>query len=608
MSSETLGTGYHGKLLRVNLSTKEVSTEDLPKNLWEKFLGGRGLGAYFLTKEVAPDIVPLSTENKLIFMNGALSGTAIPGNNKICLTFKSPLTNSYSYSLCGGHFGPELKYAGYDGLIIEGKANSPVYLWINNDEIQIKDAQYIWGQLVPESEDRIRKELKGDAAIQIAVIGTAGEKLNKYACITSSYYREFGRGGGGTVMGSKNLKGIAIRGTKDVKYANFQLSLDLSEQLASNLRESPGGKIRRAYGTPELVEKINGNGFWITNNFQKGTFEDAAKLSGPQMRKNIVFGDSSCFACPIACGKRSSITLSNGQKMIMEGPEFETIGMLGSNCGISDWETLLKATKICDTNGFDTINAGACVSMVMEAYETEKLTLAQLDNLELKFGNKIALLQVLKLIAERKGIGDILAEGPKIASEKLGIPELAMHSKGQALAVYDPRGAKAMALTYATSQKGAHHMNATTMGFEINSGTRLKIKNKGLLQRNHQFSMCICDSIGICSTMRAGIPHLDQAKAFTAVTGIEVDETKLNLIAERIINMERMYNVQLGFSRKDDTLPKRFTEEPMPKGNGDGEGETVDLDALLDDFYIQMGWDKNGIPTKEKLKDLALLD
>ena len=430
--------------------------------------------------------------------------------------------------------------------------------------------------------------------------------MNRYACITSSLFREFGRGGAGAVMGSKKLKGIAIKGSKDVVVFDNKKVKELSELLSDNIRSSGGGVVRRKYGTNELVERINSRGFWVTRNFTGGYFEEGAGLEGPKMREAIVFGDSSCFMCPIACGKRTAITLSNGEELIMEGPEFETVGSLGSNCGISNWETLLKATSICDRYGMDTMNAGFCVSLAMECFEKGIINLKDTNDINLKFGNGDALIEVLELIGKREGIGNILAEGVKFAAEKFGAPELAMESKGQSFAVYDPRGAKAMALTYATSPKGAHHMIATTFGAEIAMGTRLEETNKALLQKNHQFSMCIVDSIGICSTMRGGVPLIHQAEAYSAVTGIEADEYSLNKAAERIINLERLYNVEIGFSRKDDTLPKRFTDEAMSEG--ESKGQTVDLEFLLDEFYETMGWDENGIPTKEKLNELDIAD
>jgi len=575
-----------GKLLRINLTTGESKVDVIPPKLWELFIGGRGLGAYYLIKEVPPKVEPLSPENKLIFMNGPLSGTLIPGNNKICVTFKSPLTNTYSYSLCGGHWGPELKYAGYDGLIIEGKAKHPVYIVINNDEVEIKSAEKIWGNLIPESERTLRKEVEGDKTVQIALIGTAGENLVNYACITAGLYREFGRGGAGAVMGSKNLKGIALTGSTDVKVANPEKVIQLGKDLVQDLRESHGGKVRREFGTMELVERINNAGFWVTRNFTEGYFEDGYKLEGKKMREEIVIGDSSCFGCPIGCGKRTYVKTKNNEKYLMEGPEFETVGMLGSNCGISSWETLLKASKICDTFGFDTINAGACISMVMEAFESNILTLEDTNGIKLSFGNNDALLKTLEKIGRRDGLGDILANGPAEASKTLNIEDLAMHSKGQSFPVYDPRGAKGMALTYATSPKGAHHMLATTFGAELSAGNRFEIEGKGNLERDHQFSMAIVDSIALCSTMRAGIPLENLLKAYSTVTGIEHDIQSFLKAAERIVNLERIYNTNLGLDRSHDTLPKRFLEESLP--SGESKGQKVELDALLDDYYYVM--------------------
>jgi aldehyde:ferredoxin oxidoreductase len=596
--------GMSGTVLRINLDTTKITTEATPLEQVENYLGGRGLGAYLFTQEVAPTVEPLGRENKLVFVNGPLAGSLIPGNNKVCCTFKSPLTGTYSFSLCGGHWGPELKFSGYDGVIIEGASEQPVYVWIDDDTVEIRDAAHLWGMSIPDAEEQIKEELGGDESIQVAVIGPAGERLNRMAGITAGWYREFGRGGSGAVMGSKKLKAIAIRGTRDVSFADVDGMKKLSEELCKRLRAHPKGQERRKYGTPEMVKGINNNGLLSTRNFQEGFFDEGYKLEGPQMREDIVVGDASCYGCPLGCGKRSYVKTDDYGNLLLEGPEFETIGLLGANCGVSDWGDLVRATKVCDENGFDTMNAGVCVALAMECYERGILGLEDTGGLDLHFGNGKALVKVLEQMAHREGIGDILAEGVKKAAESFGVPELAMESKGQGFAVYDPRGCKGMALTYATSPKGAHHMIATTMGPEISGGTRLSIEEKGALQRVHQFSMCIVDSIALCATTRVGIGLDDQAKGFSMVTGLEMDEDKLTRAAERIINLERMYNVKLGLSRKDDTIPKRFLNEPMPSGAS--EGETVDLESMLDEFYEVMGWNKDGIPTTEKLQELGL--
>ncbi len=596
--------GMTGTILRVDLTSATITKEKTPLEALPRYLGGRGLGAYIFTREVDPSADPLGPENRLVFLNGPLAGSLIPGNNKVNLTFKSPLTNSYSFSLCGGHWGPEVKFAGYDGIVVQGTAEKPVYLWIDDGEVELRDASSLWGKTIPEAEDIIKNELGGDEGIQAAVIGPAGENLNKMACITAGLYREFGRGGCGAVMGSKKLKAIAVRGTGDLAFSDVDGMMELSEKLCGYLKESPKAKDRRLYGTAEMVKGINDLGMWCTRNFQEGYFEGAVKLEGPQMRKDVVVGDASCFGCPVACGKRSYIGTDEYGNILIEGPEYETIGLIGANCGISDWGAIMQATKICDENGFDTMNAGGCVALAMECFERGIITASDTGGIDLRFGNGEALVAVLELMAKREGIGNILAEGIKHAAETFGAPELGMHSKGQGFAVYDPRGCKGMALTYATSPKGAHHMIATTMGPEIAQGTRLSEDGKGKLQRDQQFSMCVVDSISLCSTMRAGVSLKDQAAAYTVVTGIEMTEEKLNRAAERIINLERMYNVRIGFSRKDDTLPKRILEEAME--SGESAGQTVDLDSMLDEYYRAMGWDNNGIPTEAKLEELGI--
>jgi len=595
--------GIAGQLLRVNLTTKTITTEELPLEMFIEYLGGRGLGAYYLNKEVDPKTDGLSPENKLIFFNGPFSGTMVPGNNKINVTFKSPLTNTYSYSLCGGHFGPELKFAGYDGLIIEGKSEEPVYLWIDNDKVEIKPADKLWGQKIADTDHLIKEEL-GDDKIHVATIGPAGENLVKIACITSDVFREFGRGGGGAVMGSKNLKAIAIRGTKDVEVADPEGLMELVAGLYPNFKKNPKAQIRRLEGTNELVDDINNAGFMCTKNFSEGTSEANKEFEGPIFREKVVYNDASCYACPIACSKNCAIVSTKYGDVKLEGPEFETLGLLGTNCGLTNWEDVLHVSAVCDALGIDSISAGGCVSLAMECFEKGILTLEDTDGLELTFGNGEAEAKLLEMIAYKKGIGADLAEGPAYAAKKWGAPELAVHSKGLTLAVYDPRGAKGMALTYATSPKGAHHMVAPVFGGEMAAGNRFEEKGKEILVRNTQLNFAAVDSLGFCATCQNGFLRPDQIKAFKLVTGYELTEEKLLFNAERIYNMERMYNVKNGFSRKDDTLPKRFTEEPMPSGAS--KGQVVDLETMLDNYYAVMGWDNDGIPTEEKLKALGL--
>lgn len=599
-------------ILRVDLSSSQARVETVASNIVDKYIGGRGLGAYLLYREVPANVDPLSPQNKLIFLNGPLVGSLVPGSNKVNLTFKSPLTGTYSYSLCGGHWGPALRAAGFDGVIIEGKAEQPTYLLINNGSVELRSAGTLWGKTIPQTEEAIQQELSAhtdqhdhNGNLHIASIGPAGENLVKYACITSGLYREFGRGGGGAVMGSKNLKAIAVIGSGDVEVYDTEKMMELSAKLYKKLKASPKFEERHEYGTAELVDKINNLGFWSVKNFSQGFFDQGFKMEGPVMKESIVVGNASCYSCPVACGKNTVVESAQYGTMKMEGPEFETIGLLGANCGISDWESLAKATEICDSAGMDTMSAGSCLSLAMECFERGIITKEDTDGLDLHFGNGGSAVTLLEMIVERRGIGAVLAEGVQAAAERFGAPELGIHSKGMSPGAYDPRGAKGMALTYATSSKGAHHMFATTFGYEIASGNRLEEAGKGELQRNHQFSMCVVDSIGMCSTMRIGISIEDMCEAMRAVSGRVMSPEDMNLAAERIINLERMYNVRMGFSRKEDSLPQRFLSETMEVG--ESAGQTVDLERLLDEYYQAMGWDRNGIPSQTTLGKLDLI-
>ena len=596
--------GIAGQLLRVNLTSKKVTKEELTVDLFVEYLGGRGLGAYYLNKEVDAKCDPLGPANKLIFFNGPFSGTMVPGNNKINVTFKSPLTNTYSYSLAGGHWGPEVKFAGYDGIIIEGKSEEPVYLWIDDDKIEIKSAEKLWGKDIPTTDHLVKEELGGDPNIHVACIGVAGENLVKLACITDDVYREFGRGGCGAVMGSKNLKCIAVRGSKDVEVADPLGLMELLKRVYPNFKKHPKAQVRRKYGTNELVEHINPAGFMCNRNFSEGYAEETKEFVGETLLEKVFYNAASCYSCPIACSKNCGVTSGKYGEIMLEGPEFETVGLLGSNCGLSDWEDMLKVAAVCDALGLDSITAGGCVALAMECYEKGILTLAETGGLELNFGKGEAEAELLEKIARREGIGADLAEGPVWAAKKWGVEELAIHSKGMTPAVYDPRGAKGMGLTYATSPKGAHHMVAPVFGAEMGAGTRFEEEGKGELVRMTQFNFCILDSLGICSTNQTGFPRPEQLEAFKLVTGEEMSDKKIVSIAERIFNMERMYNVRNGYSRREDTLPKRFTEEAMTRG--ESKGQTVDLEKMLDEYYGVMGWDEDGVPTSEKLRELGL--
>ena len=599
--------GLTGKLLRVDLTRLQVKTEPTPAALFKQAIGARGVGVHMLYHELAPQTDPLGPDNKLIFLTGPLEGTLAPGSNKITVTFRSPLTGTYSFSLCGGHVGPELKFAGYDGLIIEGRADHPVYLWVDNGRASLRDASHLWGSLTHDTEDAIRRELK-DEFIRIASIGPAGEKLVRFACIQSEYGREFGRGGAGAVMGAKNLKAVALRGTGSVPVADPDALGRITEQIYAELKLHPKANARRQYGTPEMVEGTNNLGYWATNNFQTGYFPEAAQLTGVALKQNLYQGDTSCYACPVACGKVSPVKTGPFAGTAIEGAEFETIGLLGANCGISDPDIISAATAICDAYGIDTMSAGATVSFAMEAFERGVIGTSDTGGLELRFGNGPALLAILEQIVARQGLGDLLAEGSKRAAEKLGAPDLAMHVKGQELATYEPRGVVGMGLSYAISPKGGHHMIAPTMGLEVagDPTRRLRTEGKAQMVRDTQFIMAVVDSLSLCSSMRFVLGPQSMLDLYAAVTGNQLSVEAANLIGERITNLERLFNLREGYDRAFDHLPKRLVNELMP--DGPSAGNRVDLDTMLDEYYHLMGWDEQGRPTLATLDRLGLLE
>lgn len=595
--------GTAGRLLRVNLTEKKVYRQDLDPQLFIDFLGARGLGAKILYQELLPGTGPLGPENKLIFMTGPLEGTLAPGANKITVTFKSPLTGTCSVANCGGHLAVELKFAGYDGIVVEGKSKDPVYLLIRDDEVKIKGAPHLWGKTTHDTDKTIRKELDNED-LEIACIGPAGESLVRFACIQADYHREFGRGGAGAVMGAKNLKAIAVRGTGYVEVEDANMLEEITKKTYRILAEHPKAKIRRLYGTPEMVDTINSLGFWATRNFSEGVFEKADKINGTAMREKVVVADRSCFSCPVACGKISSVEKGPYAGTIIEGAEFETLTLLGPNCGIGDIEAIVKAASMCDLYGMDTITTGNAVGFAMECYERGIIDKDDTQGIELKFGNVEGYLQMIEKIAKREGFGDLLGEGVRKASRKLGAEDLGMHVKGLELPAYDPRGVKGLALNYATAARGGCHMKGITVGPEVSGSNRLLTQGKARLVKQTQQIMAIIDSLAVCSSMRFALDIEDILRLFSAVTGLELGKDSAMKVAERILNTERLFNVREGFDRKDDTLPKRFLSEPMP--GGPGQGQTVELSQMLDEYYKLMGWDKEGKPTPKKLKELDL--
>lgn len=608
--------GYTGKILWVNLTNGKAVEKELTTSFAKKFLGGKGFGAKVLLDTLKPGINPLDPENVLIFVTGPLTGTMMPTSSKFGVIFKSPLTNTFSDSYCGGHLALELKYAGYDAIVVYGKAKKPVYIWIDDARIELKDANHLWGKDTLETERMIKEELR-DSKIEIACIGPAGEKLVRFACICHRVFRHAGRGGAGAVMGSKNLKAIAVRGTREVRVANTEEFIKCVDSIYEVMKKDPQVRLEwegyLRYGTPGLVDIINMAGIFPTENFQHGVFKDANKIDAEFMVKNLVIKNSACFGCPIQCAKLSFIKTGRYAGTFLIGPEYETICLLGSCCGINNLNIIVKANELCDRLGLDTISCGNVIAFGMECYEKGIITEKLAGGLNLRFGNEEALLEIIKKIAKREGLGDLLADGVERASRKLGggSKRFAMHVKGLEIPAYDPRGALGMGLAYATSDRGACHLRAIYVLFDEIGGTIDRYSTKGKAERvkENQDSFAVLDSLILCKFINAvGIGMDWYAKILSATTGKKVDDKDLYLVGERIYNLTRIFNVREGFTKQNDTLPQRLLQETLPSGPAKGHLiKERDLDEMLDDYYRLRGWDREGKPTKQKLEELGLL-
>jgi len=459
--------GYGGMILRVNLTDGTIKKEPTPKELAEKFLGGRGFGIYFLYTEVPKGVDPLDPENKLIVSSGPLSGTLVPGAGKLDFACKSPLTGGYASASVGGMLTAELKYASYDSIIIEGASATPVYLFIDDERVELRDASEFWGQGSITLEKNLKDALGED--FQIATIGPGGENLVKYACITHDFGRQAGRGGVGTVMGSKKLKAIAVRGTKSIPIADVEGFRARAKEMYAACKASGGFEAWRKYGTSGVNAWANEVGAFPVRNFQSGALDDYSGLSGKVMREQIVITDKACFGCPSPCGKYSH---SRKYDIRVEGPEYETAALLGGNVAFLDIEDVAYANWLCDELGIDTISTGNCIGFAMECFEKGIITAEDADGLELKWGDTEAVFALIEKIARREGIGAILAEGVKHAAQVWGqgSEDFAIQVKGMEMSGYESRNAPAMLLSYMTCDVGAHHNRSWAITYDIQVG------------------------------------------------------------------------------------------------------------------------------------------
>jgi aldehyde:ferredoxin oxidoreductase len=619
--------GTTAKILRVDLTAGSWEIETLSKEFYRLYPGGKALAGYILLNEMPAHTEPFSPENILVIANGLLTGAPVSTATRYSVSARSPLTMGYGESEAGGFWGPELKMAGFEAIVVKGKSPEPVYLWIQDGEVEIRPADHLRGKETADAQEVIRDEL-GDNKIRVLQIGPAGENLVRFAGITNDLRHFNGRNGMGAVMGSKNLRAVAVRGhTRYQKMARDPKALmDLGRKLAKRVKENPQAWSLQNAGTPGLVEPLNAGGILPTRNFKQGAFENMDELKWEVYESELLTARRSCYACAIRCKREVQV---NGEISVYGGPEYETLGSLGSNCGVSDIHSIAKANELCNAYMLDTISTGMTISFAMECFEHGLLTLEDTDGLDLRFGNAEAMLTMVEWIALRKGLGDLLAEGTMRAAEKIGgdAHYFAIHVKGQELPMHEPRGKYNVGMGYAISEIGADHLvvthdsmlanpeafpfkNALPLGFtEAQPAQSLndeKMRKFYALEKVTSFEKVI----GYCffgPAPRSFILMDEVLESVNAATDWDMTLDDLLETGERATNMARVFNVREGFTRKDDSLPERlFT--PLKSGALEGEIFPRDeFESALTVLYGLKGWNpETGIPTRERLEALSL--
>jgi aldehyde:ferredoxin oxidoreductase len=620
--------GYMGKVCRVNLTTGKASIDPLVEQDVDRFLGCSGYAAKILWGELEAKVEPLSDKNKIVLATGPLTGSLCPSGGSYELCFKSPLTGVWCQARSGGSFGPKLKKAGFDHLLIEGKSDRPVYLWIRNGRVEIREAAHLWGKGVVDTTDIVQKEV-GDADASVAAIGTAGQNQVLFAAVINDRGRAAGRGGGGAILGSKNLKAIAVNGTMDLKVARPEEFIDTIQKAEEALDKYPFENINQ-YGTSLLVNILNANGCLPTKYFRYSTFDKAEDISGELLAEKYLIKRRACYGCSMGCGRYSSVKEGPWLTPPQEGPEYETINMLGSLCLNHNMASIIKANHLCNNLGMDTISAGSVIAFAMECFERGILSKGDLGGQELHWGDSDGMVELLKKIAHREGIGDLLANGVRSAGARLGAEDIALHVKGLELPAHEPRGeSKILGLQYAVSHRGACHMHpnwaSTWDAGNFDSGLReLGMPwppadkfaetghQKGIAYRLVVLQGEIAEILGCCIFHSWGAadqcltPQL-YGEMLRSLTGRPVTSEGLMLAAERSWNLKRCFNIREGLTRRDDRLPQLMFE-PLPDGPNKGQ-HMKDLEGMLDEYYDALGWDREtGIPKPETLKKLDLQD
>ncbi|NOR82532.1 MAG: aldehyde ferredoxin oxidoreductase [Ardenticatenales bacterium] len=618
MEEEQPMFGFMGRILRVDLTNARVSEEPLSERYTRMFLGGSGLATKYLFDELEKGVDPLGPDNKIIYMTGPLTGTISPSSGRFSAVTKSPLTGLWGEANSGGQWGCDLKRAGFDGIIIEGVAPRPVYLVVDHGKAELRDAEGIWGTSVAETTKSIKDAL--GRRFNVSCIGVAGENLVRYSAILNDVHRALGRCGLGAVMGSKRLKAIAVAGDQKSTLADRESFREAAKRASDFANESLLKMTLEVYGTAMVLDLVNVKGGLPTRNWQSGTCSYADAINGPAINETILVGRKACFACPIACGR--VIEVKSGKYACQgEGPEYESIGALGAMCDVSDLEAITYAHLVCNDYGLDTVSTGSTIAFSMECYEKGILTTAETNGLALEFGDADVMIELIHKIAKREGIGDLLAEGTRRVSEKLGrgSQKFAMHVKGLELPAYDCRATKITGLAFATANRGGDHITAYIQGptfldlpfliVEESTIQDVTVENpaEARVVKEMEDALTVFDSVGCCKFLGMALMAEDVAPIIAHATGWSFGASDFRKAGERIYNLARAFNVREGCTRADDTLPDRLLEEPLLEGPA--KGLVVDLEPLLDAYYEFRGWHPGtGSPTAEKLEELGLED
>lgn len=612
--------GYCGKILYINLTTGNITRGNIEQDFCKKFIGGSGFVTKLLLDLTPPKSDPLGPESALIFATGPFAGTLVPMGNKYTVGAKSPLTGFIGDAVSSSFWPQQLKQAGFDAVVITGRAEKPMWIFIDDDEVTLRDAKHLWRHLTFEVERMVREEV-GDERVSVATIGPAGENMVRYACVWNDW-RQAGRGGVGAVMGSKNLKVIACRGTKPVEVPNVEELLDVCGKYYKRIQEEPGTEAYRLYGTNYDIVELNEMGVLPTRNWQDATFEHADEISGEYIFKNYIKKDIGCSLCPIACAKVASVEEGpyKGASAVMD---YEPSYSMGPNCGVDCYPAIIKGVELCDGYGLDGITTGVTIGWAMECYERGILTKEDTGGLELKFGNHDAMIKMIHLIARREGIGNLLAEGVREASKRVDkdSEHFAMHVKGMEMAGFDIRGMKACGFGYAVCPRGGCHVRSGA--YDINLKGIADFQEVDFpaewVAETEDFASLI-DSLVICRFIRGvwkwnGMESFEERYAglsefYTLTTGIQSNAKDMRRAAQRISNLKKLFNIREGWKREDDALPPRIMYDPIPSGPYTGSRITPEeLESFLKRYYKARGWGmETGIPTVEKMRELELTE